>query len=109
MRLVRREEARIARAHLEFLAGDFDLRRALEEVADLLDARMRVRQRALTALDLADQDFQVLRSYQAIVPRAGMVRGRIGFEVGLADQVLDGGIQLWSAMPPSTRIEAPVT
>src|SRR6476620_11106143 len=52
---VGREEARLARPHVEFLVGDPDVRGAFEEVAALLDARVRVRQRSLAALDLADQ------------------------------------------------------
>src|SRR5688572_28012675 len=70
---------------------------------------MGVRQRALAALDLAENHFDVLRSHQPVVARAGMVRRRIRLHVGLSDQVLDGGIQLCRAMPPSTTMEAPVT
>jgi hypothetical protein len=103
------EEAGIAGHHLEFLAADLDLGGAFEQVGDLLDAGVRVRQRPLAALDLADQDFQVLGSKQAVVARPGMVRGRIRLYLRLANQVLDGGIQLCRAMPPSTRMEAPVT
>jgi hypothetical protein len=38
------------------------VRFAFEQVAHLLDARMRVRQRALAALDLADEHLELLRA-----------------------------------------------
>ena len=77
-----RKEAGFARLHLEFLADfslmDFHVRLALEQVADLLDARMRVRQRALAALQFADQDLDLLRAHglrpdQAVVARPDVV------------------------------------
>jgi hypothetical protein len=109
VRHVRRKEAGVARPHLEFLASDLDAGSAFEQVADLLDAGVRVRERPLPALDLADDDFDLFRSDQAIVLRPGVVRRRVRRNVRLPDQVLDGGIQLCRAMPPSTRIDAPVT
>jgi hypothetical protein len=90
----RGKEAGFARAHLELLLADFDVRRAFEEVAHLLDAGMEMRMRAAAAFDFSDDDFQVLRIDQAIVPRAGVVRRRIRLYIGLSDQVLDGSIQL---------------
>jgi hypothetical protein len=59
VRLVRGEKAGITRLHLEFFARDFDAGLALEQIAHLLDAGMRVRQRAFAPLDFADDDFQV--------------------------------------------------
>src|SRR2546425_4579323 len=49
------KEAGLARLHLELLAADLDVRVAFEQVAHLLDSLVRVRQRALAALDLAHQ------------------------------------------------------
>jgi hypothetical protein len=109
VRHVRRKKAGVARPHLEFFAPDFNAGSAFEQVANLLDAGVRVRSRALPALDLADDDFDLFRSDQAIVLRPGVVRRRVRRNVRLPDQVLDGGIQLCRAMPPSTRIDAPVT
>src|SRR6185295_19483850 len=43
---VGREEAGLAGLHFELLAAHFHVRLAFEQVADLLDAGMRVRQRA---------------------------------------------------------------
>jgi hypothetical protein len=94
MRLVGREEAGVARAHLELLVRDLDVRAAFQQVADLLDAGVRVRQRALAPLDFADDDFEFRRSNQAVVLRAGVVGRGIRLDVRLSDQVLDGGIQL---------------
>src|SRR5688572_10587919 len=50
MRRVGRKEARFARTHLELLAGHLDVRAAFEQIADLLDTSVRVRQRAFAAL-----------------------------------------------------------
>src|SRR5918999_1555073 len=83
----RGKEARFAGLHLEALAADLDVRRAFEEVAHLLDAGMQMRMRAAAALDLSDDDFQVVRIDQAIVARAAVVRRRVRLHVGLADQV----------------------
>ena len=109
MRLVGRKEAGFAGLHLERLARDFDMRAAFEQVAHLLDSRVCMRKRTLAALDLAQDEFKILGGKQPKVPCPGVIGRRIGLELGLADQVFDGGIQLWRAMPPSTRISAPVT
>src|SRR2546428_36469 len=111
------KEAGLARLHLELLAADFDVRVAFEQVAHLLDSLVRVGQRALAALDLAYQDFQLLRAHglgpdQAEIPRAGVVGRGIRRYVLLTHEVaahVGGSIQLCSAMPPSTTMEAPVT
>src|SRR3954471_7077685 len=92
---VGRKEARLARAHVEFLVGHFHVRGAFEEIADLLDARMRMRQRALAALDLADQHFDLaradgVRANEAEVAGARMVGGGIRNDVGRPDQVAHG-------------------
>src|SRR5579859_5185577 len=92
MGLAGREEARVARRHLEFLARDFGVRRALEEIAHLLDPGVEMRQRALAALDFADQHFHLLRAHglgadQAEIARAGVVGGRVRFDVALPDEI----------------------
>jgi hypothetical protein len=74
---------------------------------------VRVRQGAFAAFDLANQHLYPggpdFRPYEAEIPRTGVIGRRVRLYVGFPDQVFDGGIQLWSAMPPSTRIDAPVT
>jgi hypothetical protein len=56
------KKSTLPRLHLEFLSRDFDVRLALEQVADLLDPGMRMRQRTLAPLDLADEHFELLRA-----------------------------------------------
>src|SRR3989454_8060529 len=87
------KEAGLARLHLELLAADLDVRVAFEQVAHLLDSLVRVGQRALAALDLAHQDFQLLRAHglgpdQAEIPRAGVVGGRVRLHVRRPDKKL---------------------
>src|SRR6266850_3643483 len=111
------KEAGLARLHLELLAADFDVRVAFEQVAHLLDSLVRVRQRALAALELAHQDFHLLRAHgfgpdQTEIPRAGVIGRGVWFYILLTHEVAahgGGSIQLCSAMPPSTTMEAPVT
>ena len=59
---VGREVARVAGTELAALAADLGERGALEHVADLLDPRVGVRQRALAALDDAEHDLDALRA-----------------------------------------------
>src|SRR5689334_22158260 len=80
VRLVGGKEAGLARLHLELVTGHLDMRFALEQVADLLDAGMRVRQRALAAAELAHQHLDLLRAHrlgsdQAEILRAGVIGG----------------------------------
>src|SRR5688500_18808709 len=86
------EEAGIARVHVELLAAHPDVRLPFQEVADLLDAGVGVRQRALAALDLADQHLQLLRAHglgadQAEVAGAGVIGRRVRGDVGRPDEV----------------------
>src|SRR5512135_34965 len=86
------KEAGLARGELEGFAAHLDVRRALEEIADLLDARVRVRSRALAPLDLADQHLELpradrLRADQAVILRSAVVRGQVWRDVGLAHAV----------------------
>src|SRR5215213_6612647 len=71
---VGRKEARLARTHVEFLVGHFDVRGAFQEIADLLDAGMGVRQRALAALDLADQHLHLARAHGVGADEAEVAR-----------------------------------
>src|SRR5712664_1579710 len=85
------KEAGLAGLHLELLAADLDVRVAFEQVAHLLDSLVRVRQRALAALDLAYQDFHLLRAHgfgpdQAEIPRAGVIGGRVRLHLARPDQ-----------------------
>src|SRR5882762_3230752 len=87
------KEAGLAGLHLELLAADLDVRVAFEQVAHLLDSLVRVRQRALAALDLAYQDFHLLRAHgfgpdQAEIPRAGVIGGRVRLHLARPDQKL---------------------
>src|SRR5688572_15045207 len=56
------EKAGFARLHFEFLLADLDVRRAFEQVADLLDPGMQVRVRALALFDFTDEHFHVPRA-----------------------------------------------
>src|SRR5712664_42152 len=111
------KEAGLAGLHLELLAADLDVRVAFEQVAHLLDSPVRVRQRALAALELAHQDFHLLRAHgfgpdQTEIAGAGVIGRGVRLYVLLTHEVAahgGGSIQLCSAMPPSTTMEAPVT
>src|SRR6266480_2075497 len=112
-----RKEAGLARLHLELPAADFDVGVAFEQVAHLLDSLVRVRQRALAALELADDHLELLRadrlrSDETEIAGAGVIGRGVRTHVLLTHEVAahgGGSIQLCSAMPPSTTMEAPVT
>src|SRR5207247_5959194 len=93
----RGKEAGLARAHLEALGADLDVRPAFEEVADLFDSGVQVRQRAFAFLHLPHQDLELLRADrlrtdETEVPGAGVVGRRIGFHIRLANEVFHGWI-----------------
>src|SRR3954470_21185724 len=107
-----REKARLARAHIELLVGHFDVRGAFQEIADLLDAGVGVRQRALAPLDLADQHLDLagadgVRSDEAEIAGAGVVGGGVRGELAGPDQVTHGlsiprlmPVTSWHSQPP---------
>src|SRR4051812_10166719 len=71
--------ARIAGLHLAALAVELDGSAAFEEIADLLQVRMRMRRGARAFLDHAEEHLDVLRSHrlgadEAAVGGAGVVR-----------------------------------
>src|SRR5437588_7428243 len=117
MHRVGRKEAGLARLHLELLAADFDVRVAFEQVAHLLDSLVRVRQRALAVLELAYDHLELLRADrlgpdETEIAGAGVIGRGVRPHVLLTHEVAahgGGSIQLCSAMPPSTTMEAPVT
>src|SRR6266850_1619650 len=82
--------------------------------AMLFEVRRRVDDQAL---DLADEHFHLLRAHglgpdETEIPRAGVIGREIRLYVLLTREVAahgGGSIQLCSAMPPSTTMEAPVT
>ncbi len=113
MHLVGGKEAAVARTELAALPADFRQRTALEQVADLLDARVRMRQRALALFDGAVHHLQMaradrFRADQAAVQRADMVgrvitgdvveRHEIGGVVGHG-QCLEFIMMNWSLYP----------
>ncbi len=78
-----REKTAVARAEFARLSAYFGQRAALEQVADLLDSGMPVRQRAFALLDHAQHYLDPrcahgLGTDQAVIGRAGMVGGVIG-------------------------------
>src|SRR5688500_20406999 len=74
MHLVRREVARVARPELAALAVYLRERRALEQVAHLRDARMRMRQRALARLGHAEHHLGAFGPH-GVRPGRGRVHG----------------------------------
>src|SRR5688572_23593921 len=104
MRRVRRKEAGFPRAHLELLAGYLDVRAAFEEIAHLLDAGMRVRQRAFAPLDLAEHHLEVAALDEPKVARAGVVGRRIRLEFRGPDQVFHRRRRTSWARPSAMRI-----
>src|SRR5215207_744290 len=90
------KEATISGSHLLAFAADLGNGAALEQVAHLLDLRMRMRQRARSGLDRAVHDLEALGTNrlgadQPPIEGAGVIGGMIAAHILGADEVAAAG------------------